>query len=138
LPLPLLPLLSPPTRVAMFTLQPNTGFVLSGIVVNCRFWDVCETCVLLSRNLIPASTSLLPISLVIQSVLSYTNGIDTGMRQEKDPSVDLYRGQPTNKPSAIAQAIAALAADETKNGYLVLMLGLTGRKRRCVCRRQVL
>ena len=134
----LLPLLSPPTRVATFTLQPNTEFVLLATVVECRFWDVCETCVLLSRNLIPASTSLLPISLVTQTVLSCTNRIDTGMRQEKDPSVDFYRGQPTNKPSAIAQAIAALAADETKNGTLTMMLGLTGRKRRCVCRRQVL
>jgi hypothetical protein len=56
-----------------------------------------------------------------------SDGIDTGMRQEKDSNVDFYRGQPTNKPNAIAKAMAALAADETKNGTihsnLILMTG---------------
>lgn len=46
------------------------------------------------------------------------------MRQEKDPSVDFYRGQPTNKPNAIAKAMAALAADETKNGTTRLVVSL--------------
>ena len=62
---------------------------------------------------------LRPISLV-SSITLHFNGIDTGMRQEKDSSVDFYRGQPTNKPHAIAKAMAALAADETKNGTTIL------------------
>ena len=84
-----------------------------------RFWDVCETCVPHSRSSIPASMWLHRISLVSSTTLQF-NGIDTGMRQEKDSSVDFYRGQPTNKPSAIAKAMAALAADETKNGSAIL------------------
>ena len=41
--------------------------------------------------------------------------LETGMRQQKDPSKDYYIGQPVNKPIDIARAIASLAADESNH-----------------------